>query len=136
MRFLFVFLLMLTAIFAQADDQAVVNKGTAPTDGSTLTGKPTFVRSSPRTEVFFRDLKNSYWIDDDHNHNGFMNAFLVGAKKGKSVSFSADPETRKITKVEGINVPLVVVPVETLAKTPDEGGKNDLEKGNKEQKEK
>lgn len=75
-----------------------------------VTAKPRLVRSSPRTEVFFVDHPKSYWIDSDTKHNAYQKAFLDAAKKNQIISFSVDPETRKIVKVDGVDVPVVEVP--------------------------
>lgn len=75
-----------------------------------ITAKPRLVRSSPRTEVFFIDHSKSYWIDSDTKHNAYQKAFLEAAKKNQTISFSVDPETRKVIKVDGVDVPVVEVP--------------------------
>jgi hypothetical protein len=70
-----------------------------------VSGKPRFIRAQPRTEVFFSDLKDSYWIAEDRRHNRFLKAFSDAAKAGKAVSFSVDPDTHQIIKVQGVKDP-------------------------------
>ena len=147
MRILFVFLFFFGRVGPLKAGEQIGSGSLLTSKDGVMTAHPLMVRSSPRTEIFFKDLKNSQWIDDDHNHNAFMNAFIEAAKKNKAISFRSDPETRKILKVEGVKdesgndgvtkpVP-DVVPIEAKIKpSPEEGGTHDLEKGNKEQKEK
>ncbi len=71
-----------------------------------VNGTPRFVRSQARTEVFFQDLKDSYWIDQDRRHNGFMDAFVQASNQKKVVSFTADSSTRQILKVQGVRDPI------------------------------
>lgn len=71
-------------------------------EGLSQNGKPLVIRSEPRTEIFFRDLKDSAWIANDHMHNRFFAAFQDAMKKGQSLKFTTDPKTRQVTAVDGV----------------------------------
>lgn len=75
---------------------------------ATFKGKPRLVRGSPRTEVFFVDLRDSYWIAEDQQHNAFQKAFLEGIRKDKPVGFTADIKTRRVLAVDGVARPVPV----------------------------
>lgn len=82
-------------------------------------GIPRLVRSSPRTEVFFTDLKDSYWIAQDSKHNILMKEFMDAAKKNKSISFQFDEDSRKIisTSNNALKETMPTVNIETTEST-------------------
>lgn len=89
--------------------------GPTPKPGhAVLKGKPRLVRASPRTEVFFSDLRESYWILEDQQHNAFQRAFLEGIRKDKPVGFTADVKTRRVLSVNGVETAPPAVDVEEL----------------------
>ena len=86
----------------------------------TLTGKPHFVRTRARSEVFFSDLKDSYSIQKDDRHNALLSAFEEAAQKGQSISFSADPKLRRVLELKTIKPqpPPSVVDTTTVVVVP------------------
>lgn len=71
--------------------------------GETLTGIPRLIRQDSLTEVFFRDLNQSYVIHQDSKHNRYYKIFDDGSRSNKPVTFRADPYSRRILAVEGVD---------------------------------
>lgn len=71
--------------------------------GRTFTGKPRLIRTQDITEVFFRDLRDSYVIHSDSKHNRYYKVFDEASKLDQSVTFRADPRSRRILAVEGVD---------------------------------
>ena len=71
--------------------------------GVTVSGIPRLIRASPETEVFFRDVNTSYIIPKDSKHNQFFEAFDQASRTNKSVSFRADPISRRVLAMDGVN---------------------------------
>lgn len=74
-------------------------ESTTPESGA-RTGTPTFVRNEPRTEIFFKDLKDSAWIADDSKHNAFQRVFLDAMKKNRPVKFTVDSKNRRVIAID------------------------------------
>lgn len=64
--------------------------------GETISGVVRLIRTSPQTEVFFKDLKNSYIIPKDSQHNKIYEACLQSSKTGKPVTLQVDPKSRRV----------------------------------------
>ncbi len=77
-------------------------KSWADMGGTSLTGVPRLIRQDPLTEVFFRDLKTSYVIHTDSKHNANYKAFDEAARANRSITFRADPISRRILFVDGV----------------------------------
>lgn len=71
-------------------------------NGVTVSGIPRLIRASPETEIFFRDVNTSYIIPKDSKHNPYYEAFDQAIRTGKSVSFRADPISRRVLAVDGV----------------------------------
>jgi hypothetical protein len=86
------------AAVAPADSEAntslTPDKAAAP--GVTVSGVVRAVRGYPTTEVFFKDLKDSYFIDPTSEHDEIMKACLQSSRDGKAVSLRVDPTTRHV----------------------------------------
>lgn len=85
--------------------------------GETYTGTPRLIRQNEITEVFFRDLNNSYVIHNDSRHNRFFKVFEEGASQNRPVSFRADPYSRRITAVDGVDGVTAPAPAATSTGT-------------------
>jgi len=71
--------------------------------GLTVSGVPRVIRSAHETEVFFNNLNQSYFIQQDNFHNRKFYAVESAMKSGSSITFRADPVTRRILFVDGID---------------------------------
>lgn len=94
------------------DDPAAANADTTIKDdkpqalpGVTISGVVRAVRGFPITEVFFKDQKDSYFIDPTNSHDQIMNACLQSSRDGKSVSLRVDPVTRHVYSLSEQNKP-------------------------------
>lgn len=70
--------------------------------GQSFTGVPRLIRQDPMTEVFFRDLKESYVIHTDSKHNANFKVFDEASRANRPVTFRADPVSRRILVVDGV----------------------------------
>lgn len=64
--------------------------------GESISGVVRIVRTSPETEVFFKDIKNSYIIPKNSKHNEIFEACLQSSKTGKAVALQVDPKNRRV----------------------------------------
>ncbi|WP_413287523.1 hypothetical protein [Bdellovibrio sp. HCB337] len=65
-----------------------------------LSGTVRIIRKIDETEVFFKDIKDSYFIPSSPSHNAIFKALSESQKKGTSVSFKANTKTRRIVSME------------------------------------
>ncbi len=61
-----------------------------------ISGTPRLIRSQPETEVFFRDLNQSYIIPKDNRHNKIFEAVSKAIKTKSKVTLEVDPKSRRI----------------------------------------
>ncbi len=61
-----------------------------------VTGTVRLIRSTPETEVFFKDLKDSLIIPKDSQHNKLYDLCEESRKKGTPVKLLIDPVGRSI----------------------------------------
>lgn len=88
-----------------------------------LSGIPRFIRGSPQTEVFFKDLKDSFIIPHNDSHNRILKAFIDAQKTGKPVNFRADPKVRVILGLSEVTAPAAVdAPSAPAVTAPPNGG--------------
>jgi hypothetical protein len=79
-----------------AADTSIKDEKPQAQPGVTISGVVRAVRGFPVTEVFFKDQKDSYFIDPTSTHDQIMNACLRSSRDGKSVSLRVDPVTRHV----------------------------------------
>lgn len=65
-----------------------------------LSGHVRVMRKIDKTEVFFKDLKDSYIIPSGSSYGGLFKAFEQSQKKGTTVHFKANIKTRQILSLE------------------------------------
>lgn len=70
--------------------------------GETISGIPRVVRDNNGTEIFFTNVNQSYFIRQDNFHNRRYFPFEAAIKSGQSISFRADPISRQILEVDGV----------------------------------
>ncbi|MBX3018463.1 MAG: hypothetical protein KF767_11270 [Bdellovibrionaceae bacterium] len=70
--------------------------------GVTVTGVPRLARDNHGTEIFFTDVNQSYFIRQDNWHNRRYKPFEAAMKSGATVSFRADPISRQVLDVDGV----------------------------------
>lgn len=68
-------------------------------EGQTVSGVVRLIRSSPQTEIFFKDLKQSYIIPKTSQHNKIYEACLQSSKTGKAVALQVDPVSRRVLAI-------------------------------------
>lgn len=94
---------------ATGDDRLTASAEEDPTKyfedlpGQTVTGVPRIMRQIHETEIFFTNLNQSYFIAHDNHHNRKFFAFEKAIKKGSSLSFRADPVSRRVLFVDGVD---------------------------------
>jgi hypothetical protein len=71
--------------------------------GTSVAGIPRVIRDNAGTEIFFTNLNQSYVIAQDNLHNRKFKIFTDAIKSGASVSFKADPYSRRILEVDGVD---------------------------------
>lgn len=71
--------------------------------GVTVTGIPRLARDNHGTEIFFTNVNQSYFIRQDNFHNRRYYVFEAAMKSGASVSFRADPVSRQVLEVDGVD---------------------------------
>lgn len=65
-----------------------------------LSGTVHIMRKAGQTEVFFKDLKESYYIPSGNNHNAIFKACETSQNKGTKMSFKANTKTRQILSLQ------------------------------------
>lgn len=65
-----------------------------------LSGTVRVIRRINDTEVFFKDLKDSYIIQSGSNYSSIFKALDNSQKKGTAVSFKANTKSRRILSLE------------------------------------
>lgn len=78
-------------------ETSVIPESSTPAQkGVAVSGVVRVVRGFPITEVFFKDKKDSYFIDPTSSHDQIMNACLQSSRDGSSVSLRVDPVSRHV----------------------------------------
>lgn len=78
-------------------ETSVTRESSTPAQkGVAISGVVRAVRGFPITEVFFKDKKDSYFIDPTSSHDQIMNACLQSSRDGSSVSLRVDPVSRHV----------------------------------------
>lgn len=85
-----------TTVKATKEDTSIPVEASAPAKGVEISGVVRAVRGFPVTEVFFKDKKDSYFIDPTSSHDQIMNACLQSSRSGSSVSLRVDPISRHV----------------------------------------
>ena len=80
----------------KAEMSAPPEASTSAQKGIAVSGVVRAVRGFPTTEVFFKDKKDSYFIDPTSSHDQIMNACLQSSRDGSSVSLRVDPVSRHV----------------------------------------
>jgi hypothetical protein len=65
-----------------------------------LSGSVRVLRKIDKTEVFFKDLKDSYFISSGTNYSSLFKAFDQSQKDGKPVSFKVNTKSRQVLSLE------------------------------------
>lgn len=65
-----------------------------------LTGTPTVIRNMGGTEVFFKDLSDSYYISSGSHYNEVFTAMKAGTEKNSKVTFKVNKKSRRILSLE------------------------------------
>jgi len=65
-----------------------------------LSGSVRVLRKIDKTEVFFKDLKDSYYISSGNNYSSLFKAFDQSQKDGKPVSFKVNTKSRQVLSLE------------------------------------
>jgi hypothetical protein len=65
-----------------------------------LSGTVNVIRKLGMTEVFFKDLKDSYFIPSGSKNYSIYKAFEESNKKGNKVSFKANKKSRQVISIE------------------------------------
>ncbi len=65
-----------------------------------LSGTVRVIRKIEMTEVFFKDLKDSYYIPSGNKYSSIYKALDESMKKGTQVSFKANAKSRRILSLE------------------------------------
>lgn len=77
--------------------------------GNSISGTPRLIRQMPETEVFFKDLPQSYFIPRTSSHNRIFDAVMKAQKAGKAISLKVDPKSRQIVDTaDGPQLPVMV----------------------------
>jgi hypothetical protein len=69
-----------------------------------LSGSVRVLRKIDKTEVFFKDLKDSYYISSGTNYSSLFKAFDQSQKDGKAVSFKVNTKSRQVLSLESAPV--------------------------------
>lgn len=65
-----------------------------------LSGRVSVIRKLGSTEVFFKDLKDSYYIPSGAKNYSIYKAFEASSKKGNKVHFKANKKSRQVISLE------------------------------------
>lgn len=84
---------------AEGDSAADTESKKNP-DEVSLSGTVNVIRKISVTEVFFKDLKDSYVIPSGSQHSQIYKALEESRKKGTPVSFRANSKSRRIVSIE------------------------------------
>jgi hypothetical protein len=80
----------------KAETSVTPESSTPVQKGIAVSGVVRAVRGFPTTEVFFKDKKDSYFIDPTSSHDQIMNACLQSSRDGSSVSLRVDPVSHHV----------------------------------------
>jgi len=83
----------------EEDSEPLVSTGAAAEEqksGTGISGIVRVIRGSPETEVFFKDLKESYVIPVNDSHNEIMEACLKSSRDNQPIHLTVDPISRRI----------------------------------------
>lgn len=112
MKLIFVLMMLVPAGYAIADSELGSSGGSDGTSsttyfqdlsGETQSAVPRLIRNLGRTEVFFENLNQSYFIHSGLSHNTYFDAIVKAQKEGRKLSIQVDPVTRDILAVDGVN---------------------------------
>lgn len=67
---------------------------------ASFSGEVFVIRSGPKTEVFFRNHNQSYFIQKNNKHNGILKSLQKIQKSNKKVSIEFNPKTKEIIEVK------------------------------------
>lgn len=71
-----------------------------------LSGTVRVIRKIELTEVFFKDLNDSYFIPSGRAYSSIYKALEESMKKGTSVSFKANTKSRRVLSLESAPEPV------------------------------
>lgn len=69
-------------------------------DEEILSGTVRIIRKIDNTEVFFKDIKDSYIIPSGSGYSTIFKAMEQSQKKGSAVSFKANTKSRRVLSME------------------------------------
>lgn len=75
-------------------------KETGKENEATLTGTVRVMRKIEHTEVFFKDLPDSYVIPSGNKYSSIYNAMTESQKNGTAVTFRANTKSRRVLSME------------------------------------
>jgi len=87
----------------EAKKQEALTKAEVANLGN-YSGEVFTVRSAGKTEVFFRNHSQSYFIPKGNTHNTMLKEIQKKAKANQRVSISFNPKTREIKKLDDAKV--------------------------------
>lgn len=121
-KILIISILLLTGVFAFADEAV---------ESEEVSGLVRVVRSSPETEIFFYDRKDSVIVPSFHpEHNKILKMSLDSIKNKKPITLSVNPVSRRLISkpaVKSVEEPETVKPTSSK---PASGGFKEIPSGN------
>jgi hypothetical protein len=108
-------------IFQEISDEPQLDEP-KPQIAPQVSGVPRIVRQLKETEVFLKGDNKSYFIPKSDSHNRILEKLTKAMKAGSSVSFSADPVSRKIIEMRDSSQS-TVTPPPTKQAAPESGNR-------------
>lgn len=118
-----------------AEEEGTVESGEAPskeTDAAKprlgeneemVSGTVRIIRKLDMTEVFFKDLKDSYFIPSGANYGSIFKACQESEKKGSPVGLKVNNKSRRILSVESSAAKSPAVGADTKSSSGKDGSK-------------
>lgn len=69
--------------------------------GREISGVVRLIRANPKTEVFFKDGKESVFIANDSKHNAIFELCEESQKKGLPIKLTVHPISREVLEIPG-----------------------------------
>jgi hypothetical protein len=88
-----------------------------------LSGTVRVIRKIEMTEVFFKDIKDSYYIPSGSKYSSIYKALNESMKKGTQVSFKANTKSRRVISLESAPVKSPANGLDAKSTTPSGGSK-------------